>query len=1194
MKKTLLVTLFILALIGCGKKTEITPEIAQQMLLHRNLGLAYLEEGKLQNAVGEFQKLAAIAPDEPLGFANLGLAYLRLGQLAPAETQLRQALKLAPDHPDLNLLLAKLYEASEKPDQARHTLERAVQKNPKHVRSLYQLARSYRSAPAPQAWQQAETCLSQVVHRLPANVAANLELVELLLRNGKPAEALQHLESLRQLLPALPDDSQALFQQSVALAQNANTEAALTAARKLHNVLKASSFYQAALTELHGSSGAFNGEPIRRFVQELALHARQRNEIPATLRFTEAANSGLQLEAAAEIAAQPDDDPQLVLAHGDYDGDGDQDIFISQWRPQEKRSQQYLFANANGSFTNVATQAGLSHAGRELSALFADYDNDGYLDLFITNTRASRWYHNTGNGAFEETSAKIPTEAKARAALFADFDLEGDLDLFIATAAANRLYRNNSEGAFVEIAEESGLVVGAINGRQAAFGDFDDDGDIDLFVINQSGSNQYFDNLRQGFFRETAASAGLATEAGSGAAAVGDYNNDGYLDLFVAGLDGARHSLYRNRGDGTFERDAHADRAFASMRDVAGYDVAFFDADNDGFLDLVIAGAASQDRSAGILPAESPQTRKGAWLFYNNGAGRFLNASSLLPELAEDCSQIEALDYDNDGDLDLLLAGSHSVRLLRNEGGNINNYITVRLAGLRTGSGKNNFFGLGSKVEVRAGDLTQVRVMNEPIAHFGLGERERAELVRVVWSNGVAQNWFNPERNQTITEDQILKGSCPWLYAWNGERYEFVTDVLWTSALGMPLGIMQAGSLRYAFPNSGQDYLKISGEKLLPKRGKYLLQFTSELWEASFVDRIKMFAVDHPESVEVFVDEKFTPPPYPPLRVFAVTDKRLPLSARDDKGNDLLSKIAREDGEYISNLIPGKYQGLTEPHDLVLDLGDLSQADSIFLFLQGWIFPTDASINVNTSQSNVIRATPPCLQVIDESGNWKTLIESMGFPKGKNKTMVFDLSRKFLVQDYRIRIRTNMQIYWDHIFFATSVSSASLQLAPLEPATADLHYRGFSQVRRATPYSPHVPNYQTATTEQKWRDLTGSYTGYGDVLPLLKESDSKYVIMNAGDEMTLAFDAAQIAALPSGWKRDFIFYNDGWVKDGDLNTAHGQTVEPLPFQEMTAYPYGAEEAYPKDEASTSYLRIYNTREVSTETFKRLLFDMKEQ
>ncbi|HKJ70039.1 MAG TPA: hypothetical protein VKA68_18955, partial [bacterium] len=206
----------------------------------------------------------------------------------------------------------------------------------------------------------------------------------------------------------------------------------------------------------------------------------------------------------------------------------------------------------------------------------------------------------------------------------------------------------------------------------------------------------------------------------------------------------------------------------------------------------------------------------------------------------------------------------------------------------------------------------------------------------------------------------------------------------------------------------------------------------------------------------------------------------------------------------------------------------------------------------------------------------------------KNKTVIATLSGEQLQYDSRIRIRTNMQIYWDHIFFATGLSDAPVRATRLDPSAADLHYRGFSNVSRATPYSPHIPDYSEVSTEPKWRDLTGMYTRYGDVLPLLTASDSKYVIMNAGDEITIQFDANQAPDLPDGWTRDFIFYNDGWLKDGDLNTAHGQTVKPLPFHGMSQYPCGPDETYPRDPEHQEYLRKYNTRRVDTEQFRRMV------
>ena len=162
----------------------------------------------------------------------------------------------------------------------------------------------------------------------------------------------------------------------------------------------------------------------------------------------------------------------------------------------------------------------------------------------------------------------------------------------------------------------------------------------------------------------------------------------------------------------------------------------------------------------------------------------------------------------------------------------------------------------------------------------------------------------------------------------------------------------------------------------------------------------------------------------------------------------------------------------------------------------------------------------------------------------------------------------------------------------LKPVYANLHYRGFSRTSQKNQSSPHIPNYYSIEKDQKWRDLIGMYTKYGDVLELIMDSDNKYVIMNSGDEITLKFDALNLPILPSDWKRDFLFYNDGWLKDGDLNTARGQTVMPLPFHGMVSYPEGAENKYPSDSEYNSYRKKYNTRIVSTKNFQDFIKRLK--
>ncbi|MEP6905209.1 MAG: hypothetical protein ABI875_03950, partial [Gemmatimonadales bacterium] len=244
----------------------------------------------------------------------------------------------------------------------------------------------------------------------------------------------------------------------------------------------------------------------------------------------------------------------------------------------------------------------------------------------------------------------------------------------------------------------------------------------------------------------------------------------------------------------------------------------------------------------------------------------------------------------------------------------------------------------------------------------------------------------------------------------------------------------------------------------------------------------------------------------------------------------------------------------------------------------GWIYPGDASINVAVSQQSYLKPAMPSLEVRDAQGKWKTAIPSIGFPSGKDKTLAVDLAGIFSTADHHVRIRTNMQIYWDQAFVSADASKSPLKVTPLDRVSADLHYRGYSRTyRKGGRYGPHWFAYDDVNTASPWRPIEGSFTRLGDVSPLLGSADDMYTIMAPGDEITLQFDAASATSLPPGWKRDFLLYTDGWVKDSDLNTAFGTTVGPLPFHAIRQYPYAAGESYPSDNAHQQYLKAYNTR-----------------
>src|SRR5437667_89072 len=305
--------------------------------------------------------------------------------------------------------------------------------------------------------------------------------------------------------------------------------------------------------------------------------------------------------------------------------------------------------------------------------------------------------------------------------------------------------------------------------RDVAFGDFDGDGHTDLVIVGDDGRLRLFRNLSQGRFEDATAASGLGGVSGAGAVAVGDYDNDGFLDLFVTSLDGTDPALYLNRGDGTFVRDARTDGLRRKLAGVAGLDAAFFDFDNDGRLDLIVVG------------------KGGVRLFRNDATRGFEDYSSILPDGLRAGRAVAVADIDQDGDLDLIVAGwDGRPRVLRNDGGNVNQYVDVRLVALRQGSGKNNGFGLGATVELRARDLYQLRLATGGVTHFGLGRRLKADVLRVRWPNGVSQTVYYPGTEGDVLEHQQLKGSCPFLYVWDGRAFTFATDAMWNGALGMP------------------------------------------------------------------------------------------------------------------------------------------------------------------------------------------------------------------------------------------------------------------------------------------------------------------------------------------------------------------------------------------------------------------------
>jgi tetratricopeptide (TPR) repeat protein len=1140
----------------------------------RMLGLSYLQRNQLAEAESSFKKLTKLAPDDPLGYANLGLTYLQAGRYSEAEQQLHKASELDPGNSEVRLALAKLYSLTGRPSEARATLERLRRDSTGNARALYALA-ELDAQSGDSVSRKYEDRLKEVLTVAPANLAVRLKLADALARRGEADSVVRQLEEVRRIPPELPKEARTYLDSTIQLLRAGQLPESRSTLDRFLRLVEVTAPYQAALEDVKWTEAPIAGRPVLAFAPKyfISLHGVRDKAAVDVAKFVDAtsdAGFATTENRAATSASERQAEPS-ALAAGDVDGDGTDDLFVSTWSPSLRKSVAHLYRVQGGFVRDAAERSNISLPQGAAYAIFADYDNDGWLDLFaIGGEGRGHLFRNRGNGTFEETTAKagVSDVKGARKALLIDLDHDGDLDLLLVGNGL-RVYRNNLDGTFTEATASFGLEASGGAARDAVFGDFDGDGRIDLFVTSEHGGSLLHNGGAQRF-----AASDFATNAssGSGPAAVGDYNNDGFLDLVVVNANGGEAALWLNKGNGTFNRDSRSSSALQALRSTAGSVASFVDYDNDGWLDLVVAG--------GPIVAGKPSPS--AFLFRNDGTGRFLDRSALIPNPVRvaGASAIAVSDVDDDGDEDLwLIDAAGAPHLLRNDLGNSNLAVNVELKALRDGSGKNNALGIGARLELRAGSIYQTRVATDRVTHFGLGPHLKADVLRVEWPNGVPQTIYFPGSDQDVVEREMLKGSCALAYTWDGKQFRFVTDAMWRSALGMPLGLM-GGNSAFAPAGASQEYLRISGDAFKPRDGRYVLQLTEELWETAYADEVKLLTVDHPDSVDVFVDERFVPPGPVSLRLFKIARREYPLSAIDERGHDVLPALRASDDVYVSNFTPTKYQGVVEPHDLVMDLGPSAGGAGTFLFLRGWIYPTDASINVALGQQSSIKVASPSLEVRDANGKWRTAIPNLGFPSGKDKTMVIDLSGEFPGSDHHVRIRTNMQIYWDEAFVARDLADNATKVTTLSPLSADLHFRGFSRMyRKGGRYGPYWFAYQDVTKESPWRAIEGSYTRYGDVLPLLRNPDDMYVIMGAGDEATIQFDASSEKSLPAGWKRDFLLYTDGWIKDSDLNTAFGTTVGPLPFHSVESYPFITGEAYPTDAQHQRYLREYDTRVV---------------
>jgi hypothetical protein len=489
----------------------------------------------------------------------------------------------------------------------------------------------------------------------------------------------------------------------------------------------------------------------------------------------------------------------------DIDNDGDIDLYVvnipgpfkQNQMPANTRTTNVLYRNnGNGTFTDITKTAGVGHQGYGMGCVFADYDGDGNIDLYVTNYGANVLYRNNGDGTFRDVteSAGVSCKLWSTGAAFADVDADSDLDLYVCNYVTydleqleqmkeeslqsgkpvpsalnphvfepqdNVFYRNNGDGTFTDVTTEIGIAAPGGRSMQAIFSDFDADNDLDLYVANDTSVNYTYRNDGSGLFTDVSAESWAADFRGSMGLAAGDYDGDGDVDLFMSHWVDEENALYRNllKEDGATEHIRFVDESYTAMLaeesiKQIGWGTALFDYDNDGDLDIFVTnGSTFQElKRPQVLIAQRDA------LFRNNSDGTFTDVSevtgiTLLPTRVGRGAAFA--DYDNDGDVDIFIVNNHEKpALLRNDGGNRNNWLHVELIG--TNANRN---AVGAKIQVKTVNRTQMREIyagdsymsfNSFIVEFGVGGATQVESLQVIWSNGDTQTLHNVLTNQRL------------------------------------------------------------------------------------------------------------------------------------------------------------------------------------------------------------------------------------------------------------------------------------------------------------------------------------------------------------------------------------------------------------------------------------------------------------
>ncbi len=917
----------------------------------------------------------------------------------------------------------------------------------------------------------------------------------------------------------------------------------------------------------------------------------------------------------------------VTVVSADLNGDGRPDLILGSAIVGPKGLRDALLINqGDAAFVEASRDWNLPEDLPSLGIAAADFDADRHIDLFLTSRRGYRVLRNLDGKRFEDISAQVGMNKAGQlglAARWLDLDQDGDLDLYVVNhtdldhagdafgkaevpKVVNAAFRNTGKPAAIagrprdnwapvavttsDLPATSGLSLAfepwpdadALVGPPSNFTgvaalDVDDDRDLDLVVAAEGMSPRAILNDRLGSFHALPLFSEKADEETSRITRllVIDLDKDGRGDLVSISTEGVVRA-WRNRMD-----FSNTSRVLAWENwpiDAREWRSALaIDIDLDTWPDLV-GLPASKD-----IPSISWARNDGARLVTQKLLVSFGDAGNL--------SGFVMADFVGDPLADLLLCVDGGPPRIARNLGNGRHWLAVDLGGRWKTSFdhmRTNPHGLGTRMTLEGQGLLVTHDQTTPSTGLGqsigpvvlgLGQSPSVELVRLRWPDGTMQCELNQPADVLlkISETNRKTGSCPVLFTWNGVRFVCLGDFLG----GGGLGYLNAPGV-YGQPDRDES-VAITSDQLQPVEGLLRLSIVEPMDEVSYLDHLTLKVIDRPPGVSTTPDERFSPDGQRPTgQPLAWTRSIVPEQARDLAGRDVLAALRDWDRVTVDGFRKlNGWVGYAEEHGIILDFGaklaGFGPNDPLILVLAGWVEYPYSQTNYAAATAGVA-LKPPQVERRNDDGTWTVIEPNAGYPAGLPRQTTLDLTGKLNGPRCQIRLRTNMECYWDQAFLAVRDPSAeaSLRVKTLPVGRASLGHRGYLRESSPDARDPLLYDYDHVDPAP-FALMAGMLTRYGDVRDLLNNDDDQLCLVGPGDEVRLEFDTQEIPKLPEGWSRSYLLHAVGYCKDADPFTATSDRVDPLPWRGMPAFPFADKVRRKANPAYQGYLDRYQTR-----------------